>query len=135
MISRACHQYLFSKFLIFFGPTYLILAFKFAWTPLKGKKKLFRLLASWYSKWPAWAHRFNSKIGFEKYIPSPEILAKMSQNMKVWFGDLNLVTFWSISQDSMQIFQTRFLHWNCELKPVILSTMNPLNGTNFFLPY
>ena len=32
-------------------------------------------------------------------------------------------------------FSNRFLRWNRELKPVVLSTMNPINGTNFFLSY
>ena len=37
---------------------------------------------------------FNVTIGFEKYATGPEILAKTSQNMQVWFGDLNFGTFW-----------------------------------------
>ena len=45
------------------------------------------------------------KIGFEKYALSPEILAKTSQNMQVWFGDLNFGTFWLISPDPVHIFQ------------------------------
>ena len=55
--------------------------------------------------------------------------------MEVWFGDLNFDTIMLISRDPLQIFQNQFLRWNRELKPVILSTMNPINGTNFFLSY
>ena len=47
----------------------------------------------------------------------------------------NFGTFWQIFQDPVHIFQNRFLRWNRELKPVVLSTMNPINGTNFFLSY
>ena len=71
----------------------------------KSKKKKFRLWASWYSKRLAWAHGFNTKIGFEKYEPGSEILAKMSQNLKVWFGDLIFGTFCLISRDQVHIFQ------------------------------
>ena len=35
----------------------------------------------------------------------------------------------------MHIFQNRFLHCNREFKPVVLSTMNPINGTKIFLSY
>ena len=35
----------------------------------------------------------NSFNSFAKYAPGPEILAKMSQNMQVWFGDLDFGTF------------------------------------------
>ena len=38
-------------------------------------------------------HGFNAKIGFEKYAPCPEISAKMSKILRIWFGDLNLDTF------------------------------------------
>ena len=33
------------------------------------------------------------KIGFEKYASGPEILAKTSQNIQVWFGDPDFGTF------------------------------------------
>ena len=59
----------------------------------------------------------------------------MSKNMKVWFGDLNFDTFLLISQGLLQIFKNRFLRWNRELKPVVLSTMNPINGSKIFLSY
>ena len=59
-------------------------------------------------------------------------MAKTSQNMQVMFGDLNFGTFWLISRDPGQIFQNRFLCWNRELKPVVLSTINLINGTIFF---
>ena len=52
-----------------------------------------------------WNLGFNPKIGFEKYAPGPEILAKTSKIMQVWFGDLIFGTF-------------------C-FRPVVLSTMNP----------
>ena len=63
----------------------------------------------------------------------PELLAKMLQNMQVWFGDLDFGTFCLVSWDLVHTFQNRFLHWNRELKLVILSTMNLINGTFFFL--
>ena len=59
----------------------------------------------------------------------------MSKIFQIWFGDQNLDIFWLISRDSVRIFQNRFLRWNRELKPVVLSTMNPINGTNKFLSY
>ena len=99
-------------------------------TPYNWKKKSFH--RSWYLKWPAWAHGFNPKISIKKCAPGPEILAKMSKIMQVWFGSLIFSTFWLISQDSMYIFQTRFLGWNRELKLVVLSTVNPINKANFF---
>ena len=96
---------------------------------------LFCLEGSWYSKRPAWAHGLKSKNGFKKCATGPEIFAKTSQNMPVWFGDLNFGTFWWISRDSLHIFQNRFLRWNRNLMPVILSTMNPLNRTKLFSRY
>ena len=82
--------------------------------PVELKKKLFWLEGAWYSNWPAWAHGFNTKIGFAKYAPGPNILAKTSKIMQAWFGD------------PVNIFQNWFLCWNRELKPVVLSTMNPI---------
>ena len=55
--------------------------------------------------------------------------------MKVWFGILNFDTLLLVSRDSMNIFQNRFLYWHRDLKPVVLSTMNPINGTKIFLSY
>ena len=103
--------------------------------PYKGEKKLFRLQGSWSSKRPARTHGFNAKIGFEKYAPGPEILSKMCQKSGRQTKPANFGTFWSIFRDPVHIFQNRFLRWNRELKPVILSTMNPINGTKFFLSY
>ena len=42
--------------------------------PFISEKKLFGLWGSWYSNRPAGTHRSNTKIGFEKYVPSPKIL-------------------------------------------------------------
>ena len=36
---------------------------------------------------------FQRKYWLGKYAQSPEILAKTSQNMQVWFGDLDFGTF------------------------------------------
>ena len=55
------------------------------------------------------AHGFSAKMGFEKYAPGPEILAKASKIMQVWFGDLNFGKFWFISREMVHIFQNRFL--------------------------
>ena len=99
-------------------------------SPLYNSKKfLFRLWGLWYSKWPAWAHGFNAKIGFEKYASGPEIFTKMCTNLGCQTKPSYFETFWPISRDSVRIFQNRFLRWNRELKPVILSTMKPINGT------
>ena len=59
----------------------------------------------------------------------------MSQKSGRQTKPANFGTFWPIFQDPVHIFQNQFLRWNRELKPVILSTMNPINGTNFFLSY
>ena len=64
----------------------------------------FFLWRSWYSKRPARAHGLNAKIGFKNKAPSPKILAKTSENMQVWFGDLNFGSFWLISKDSVLCF-------------------------------
>ena len=61
----------------------------------------------------------NAKIGFKKYGKGPKILAKTSQNMKVWFCELYFGTFWLISWDLVHVFQNRFLRWNRELKPFV----------------
>ena len=58
----------------------------------------------------------------------------MRQNLKVWFGKSNSDTFLSISWDPMHFFQNRFLRRNRELKPVVLSIINPINGF-FFLTH
>ena len=108
------------------------LIFRFISALYNSKNFLFRLWGSWYSKRPAWAHGFNAKIGFEKYAPGPEILTKTSQNMKVWFGYLNFGTNCLISLDPVHIFQNRFLRWNRELKPIVLSTINPMIRRIFF---
>ena len=46
--------------------------------------------------WGCDNYGFNAKISFEKYAPGPEILAKTSKIMQVWFGDLIFGTFCSI---------------------------------------
>ena len=93
---------------------------------------LFRLEGSWYSKWPAWDHGFNAKIGFEKYAMSPKIFTKMCQNSGRQTKPGYFETFWQISQDLVHIFSNRFLSSNRELKPVVLSTMNPINEKKKF---
>ena len=47
-------------------------------------------------------------VSMQKYATGPEILAKMSQNVHVWFGDLDFGTFWLIFQDLMHIFKINF---------------------------
>ena len=66
------------------------------------------------NNWLELMHGFNAKIGFDKFALSPEISTKVS-----------------VSWDLVHIFQTRFFHWNHELKPLTLSTRNPLNGKIF----
>ena len=105
-----------------------------ALTPLKVRKKLFRLWGSWYSNRPTWTHGFSAKIIFEKYATSPEISSKMCPILLVWFGRPILDTFLVISWDSVHIFQNRFLCWNRESKSVDLNTMNPIIETIFFSP-
>ena len=119
----------------FFCPTYLILAYKFAWTLLWGKKKFVSFIGFMVLKRPAWAHGFNAKISFEKYALGPEILTKMCPNSGGQTKPSYFETFLSISRDSVRIFQNRFLHWNRELKPVVLSTMKPINETKKNLPH
>ena len=65
------------------------------------------LWGSWYSNRAARTQGFNAKIGFEKYAPSPEILAKMCQILLVWFARPILDTFLVISWDPMYIFQNQ----------------------------
>ena len=96
---------------------------------------MLRSLASLYSKRSARAQDFNAKIGFEKYASRPEILTKLWWKLKVWFGKPKFITFWQITRATGHIFQNRFLCWNPELKPNVLSIMKPMNRTNFFLPY
>ena len=101
-------------------------------TPLKAKKKLFRLWGLWYSNRPAWTHSFNAKIGFEKYAPSPKILPKNCLKSAFQTKPAKLDTFWPISQASLHIYQNRFLRWNREFEPVDLNTINPIIRTIFF---
>ena len=56
----------------------------------------------------------------------------MCQNLGRQTKPVYFETFWLISRDPLHIFQNRFLRWNHELKPVILSIMSPKNS--FFLP-
>ena len=63
----------------------------------------------------------------------PEILAKTSKNMQVWFGKPDFGTFSLISRDPVRIFQNRFFCCNLELKPVVLSTMYLINRMIFFV--
>ena len=73
------------------------------------KNKLFRLWGSWYSNRPAWTHGFNAKIGFEKFAPSPKILAKKSQKSVFQTKPAKFDTFWPIPLASVNIFENRFL--------------------------
>ena len=107
-----------------------------ALTPLSVKKKLFRLYGSWYSNCPARTHGFNAKIRFKKYAPSPELFTKKCPTLAFQTKPAKFDIFLLISQDSVHIFQNRFLHcWNRWFKPVVLSTMNPINWTKIFLSY
>ena len=47
-------------------------------------------------------------------------------------GHENESMYWPISQDLMHMFENHLLHWDRELKTVILSIMSPKNS--FFLP-
>ena len=106
------------------------------WAPfIRLKKKLFRLWGSWYSNRPARTHGFNAKIGFEKYVTSPEILAKKCPKSAFQTKPAKFGTYWPISRDSLHIFQNRFLRWNRESEPVDLNTMNLIIRTFFFLTH
>ena len=96
---------------------------------------MFRLWGSWYSFRPAWTHDFNAKIGSEKEVPSHEILSKICQNLDILLKKPIFGTYSPISLDSLHLFQIRLMRWNRESKPVEKSTMNPINGTNFFLTF
>ena len=65
----------------------------------------------------------------------PEILTKVCQNSGCQTKPSYFETFWPISRDSVRIFQNRFLHWNRELKSVVLSTIKPINETKKVLPH
>ena len=105
---------------------------KWLWTLYKWKKKSFGLWGSWYSNRPAQTHGFNAKIVFEKYAPSPKILPKKCPKSAFQTKPAKFDTFWPISQDSVHIFQNRFLRWNREFEPVDLNTINPIIRTIFF---
>ena len=49
--------------------------------------------------------------GFQLFALGPKIFAKISQNMKVRFGNLNFGIFWSTSRDAKHIFQNRLKPW------------------------
>ena len=63
-----------------------------------GQKKSFPFIGFIILKMTGRAHGFNAKTGFEKYALDPEILIKMCQNLKVWFGRSNSDTFSTISK-------------------------------------
>ena len=48
---------------------------------------------------------FNTKIVFEMYTPSPEILAKMYPNLAFQAKSKKILTFLAISQDSVPYTQ------------------------------
>ena len=79
-----------------------------------------------------YTHGFNTKIGFEKYAPSPKKLPKNCQKSAFQTKPAKLDTFWPISRYSLHTFQNRFLRCNRESEPVDLNTMNPIIRTNFF---
>ena len=62
--------------------------FKFQ-SPFKGQKKN----SSDYRDHGTQNDRLESRVSMQKYAPSPEILAKRSQNMQVWFGNPDFGTF------------------------------------------
>ena len=68
------------------------------------EKEIVGLNGSWYSNQPAQTYDFNTTIGFEKYASSPEISARICQNLLVWFGSPILDTFLVISPDSVNLF-------------------------------
>ena len=103
-------------------------------TLYKWKKICSDYRVSWYSNRPAQSHGFNPKIGFEKYVPSPKSLPKKCPKSAFQTKPTKFDTFLPISRDSVHIFQNRFLHWNCEIEPVDLNTINPIIRTIFFSP-
>ena len=87
---------------------------KNAWVPFIDKKKLYMLKGFMVLKTTGISLRFKHKNGFWKNNKS------------------DFVTFWLLSQVPMHIFQNRFLRWNCELKLVVWSTMNPIKRKQIF---
>ena len=59
----------------------------------------------------------------------------MYQNLINQTKPSNFDIFCRISWDPMHIFQNRFLRWNPELKPNVLSIIKPMNRTKIFLTY
>ena len=84
---------------------YLFYVFKFR-DPYIGPKKN----SSNYGVYGIQNDRLEPTVSTQKYAPGPEILAKTSKIMQVWFGDLIFGTFCLISRDPGHIFQNRFLH-------------------------
>ena len=74
--------------------------------------------------------RFQRKNQFWKICP--KILPKKCTKSAFQTKPAKFDTFWPISQDSVHIFQNRFLRWNREFEPVDLNTMNPIIWTIFF---
>ena len=73
--------------------------------------------------------QFQFKNRFEKNAPWPEILTQKQKNTILWFGKSNISTFLPISLARMHHFSNQYSHWNHEVKPVILSTLNLKNVT------
>ena len=76
--------------------------------------------------WPLYKWKKN-RLDYRVHAPSPKILPKKCTKSAFQTKPAKFDTFWPISRDSMHSFQNRFLHWNRELKPVVLSTINPIN--------
>ena len=91
-------------------------------TLYKSEKKFLRLWGSWYLKWPAWTQDFNTKIVFEIYTPSPEILAQMYPNL----------AFHEKCQKFLIIFPVSVDPINCP-PPCLIRVQRVLEGGGLFL--
>ena len=104
-------------------------------TPFITQKKFVHFIRFRVLKTTGLSSRFQRKNQFWKICIGSWDIDQMCPNSGRQTKSIKFWVFWLISQDSMHVFQNRFLCWNRKLKPVVLSTMNPIKGTTFFLSY
>ena len=79
------------------------------------------------SKLPSWSHGFNAKIGLKNGPPGAEIFAKKFLNMARQTKPHPHFVFLKYLVPVVR-FSNRFLHWNCGIEMVVLSTIKSTNG-------
>ena len=103
--------------------------------PLYKSKKIVPIMGFMVLKMTGLSPRFQCKNRFWKICIGSKDIGKKVANFCRFAWAAKFGYFLPISQDLVHIFQNRFLRWKCGLKLVVLSTMKPIIGRNYFLTY